>query len=374
MKMKKTAVKITALLLSLAILALTALTVFAGGDAFKEEAYVNIVTVSDCQDWGSGAYARFAKVLKMMKNDGLPEPDSVLSGGDYSRIMNDYAPLGILELREAFCDVYPGADADKVICIQGNHDLPCAAFFPTGLYDMGTYSLYLVNEDDFPWEQYDGDDKEAQVKKLAKEMDAALGALIRAGDTRPVIVLTHVPLHHSRRSSYGDNMYSHYVFNVLNRSAQTLDIIFMFGHNHSGTCDDYIGGSINYMAPGDTINIPSPEGRGSEYFTEETLNFTYLNCGYIGYCKNTENETSTNVLTLGLIRFFPDRFEFFKYSEKGLLRSYEVDRKNPAGAGDIPAETEAKNMTRENEGLWNFEKIIVTPLALLILRLFAFFA
>ncbi len=372
--MKKTVLKVIAILLCAVILAMPLLTAFAGNDAFAENAYANIVTVSDCQDWGSLAFVRFAKILNYMKNDGLPEPDSVLAGGDFSRAMYNYATLGIIELREAYCSVYTGANPDDVICCQGNHDLHVANFPPSGMYDMSTYNLWLINEDDFPWEQYDGSSKEAQVKALAAKMEETFDLLIRAGDMRPVIVLTHVPLHHSPRSSYGDNMYSSYLFNVINKAAETLDIIFLFGHNHSGKSDDYIGGSINYMAPGDTIRIPITTQRGAECYTVETLNFTYTNCGYIGYCNNSENDTSTKALALGLIRFLPDRFIFLKYTEKGgFLRKDVVERKNTAKENEMVVRTEAKRMDHHNSAFWNTELAVLGPIIRFFLSMFTAF-
>ena len=153
--------------------------------------------------------------------------------------------------------------------------------------------------------------------------------MIAAKDYRPVLVMTHLPLHHSSRVLYTDNKYASYIFNVLNTAAETLDIVFLFGHQHSGDYDDYIGGSVNFLPPGETIRVPKANGAGEDSYTYETLNFTYTNCGYVGYSDNTNSATSTNALTLGVVRISDKRIRIVKYTEDGMFRYDDISRKNP---------------------------------------------
>ena len=64
-------------------------------------------------------------------------------------------------------------------------------------------------------------------------------------------------LHFSGRASSlygnGDNLYSSYLFDVINTAAEDLDIVYLYGHNHSKGWDNYIGGSRVFKRPGDTI-------------------------------------------------------------------------------------------------------------------------
>lgn len=293
---------------------------------FADDAYATIVSASDFQHSGTEAYDRFDKVLNLAKNDGMPTPCSVLVGGDYTMVLLDNAVPGISRIRHSFLSAYPEADPESVVCIQGNHDNPKKEFAETGGYDMGAFNLFVINENDFPWNQRLRLDK--KVKNLAGVIDGYLGGLIDAGDKRPVIFMTHVPLHHTDRGSYGDNMYSSYIFNVLNERAKKLDIIFLYGHNHSGDFDDYIGGSVNFLSKGDTIRIPFADKKGENCYTEEKLNFTYTNCGYIGYSDNTQSETSTNTLTMGVIQFSKNSIRFIKYSEDGVYCVNDVERLN----------------------------------------------
>ena len=351
------------------VMFLSVVIVFAASGAFSEEAYTNIVTFSDCQSYGPAAFNNFGKILGIMNGDGMPEPDALLVGGDFSMLLNDYASPAIIQLRDQYTAVYESGDPDDIITAQGNHDSRIPAFYPTGLYDMGTYSLYIINEDDYPWLQYLRTQGEKTVKNTAARIDSALDELIAAGDTRPVIFITHVPLHHTTRASGGDNMYSSYVFDVINEAAEDLDIIFLFAHNHSGDYDDYIGGSVNFFAPGDTVRIPNAEKRGTDNYSEETLNFTYTNCGYVGYSTNNKTGTSTNALTLGAVRFFEDRFVFLKYSEDGLIREDTVRRIHTATEEEMQQAANTDNMVRNNDAVWNLEKKILEPIVRLIVRI-----
>ena len=368
-RIRRLSVTLLALLLSLTLV-FSAVVAFAESGAFADRAYTNLVTFSGCQSFGPGAFNNFGSVLRVMRDDGLPEPDALLVGGDYSRLLNDYATPGIIQLRDQYTAVYENGDPDDIITAQGNHDSRIPAFYPTGMYDMGTYCFYLINEDDYPWLQYLRTQAKKTMQKTAQNVKAALDQMIAAGDTRPVIFITHVPLHHTVRGGGGDNMYSFYLFDVINEAAKTLDVIFLFAHNHSGDYDDYIGGSVNFMAPGDTVRIPNPEKRGEDNYLEETLNFTYTNCGYIGYSKNNQTETSTNVLSMGAIRFFADRFVFLKYTEDGLFRQDEVQRKNAAADADLQQAATTAALKRNNEKLWDLEKTIWEPIVRFFLKIF----
>jgi len=335
--------KLLALALSLLMCASLLVPAFAS-EVYSDDAFTTIVTGSDFQDLGTKAFDRFTRVLSVMKADGLPTPDSVLVGGDYTKVLLDDAIPGITQIKNNYLSLYPDADETRVICIQGNHDNPSAGFTKTGLYDMGTYNLYVINEDDFPWNSQLKIN--TGVEKTAKNVESALSALIENGDTRPVIILTHVPMHYSTRSGGKDNKDAALLFNVINAAAEKLDIVFLFGHNHSKAYDDYIGGSVNLLKEGEEILIP--DGKGG--YTAETLNFTYANCGYIGYSNNTLSDTSTNVLTLGVIRIGEDHIRLAKYTEDGLYRVDDIQRKTTSDANGVSSHEEQTAM--RNYPLW----------------------
>lgn len=367
--MKNISRSVLALLLALSLLLTAGLSALAADAAFLADAEFTVLTGSDFQDLGTAAYDRFGRVLTQMKNDGMPTPDSMLVGGDYTKLLFDDAVPGVSQIRHQLVSVYPDADPEAVVCIQGNHDNMSPAFAKTGFSDMGAYNLYVINEDDFPWKQSLRPGIEAHIKEVSADIESHMNELIAAGDFRPVIVMTHLPLHHTTRSSYGENKYASYIFNALNKAGRTLDVIFLFGHQHSGDYDDYIGGSVNFLQAGDTIRVPKPDQQGENAYTNETLSFTYLNCGYIGYSKNTVSETSTNILTLGAIQFTADGVRFVKYGEDGVYKTWDVARKNAA---------EKKERTGYpalvNGDLWTFMHDLFMKFFTIYLRFIAIFA
>lgn len=324
--------KLLSFLLAITLVLGLCVTAFAGdASPFAKDAYATVLAASDFQRYNvNEAYNRFGNILNKAKGEGLPEPDSVLIGGDYTMFLYDNAVPGIAKIRGAVLDTFPGVNPASVVCCQGNHDNPKKEFVQTGFYDMGSYCLYAINEDDFPWKQ--SEHKPDGVKAIAEDLEQSLDGMLKKDDRRPVIVVTHVPLHHTVRNGYGDNMYASYLFDVLNEKGKQLDIIFMFGHNHSGTYDDYIGGAVNFMAPGETIRVPLADKKGENCYSEQTLRFTYTNCGYVGFSDNAVSDTSTDTLTVGMIQFTPDTLHFVKYGEQGVYRVYDVRRVCPGSA------------------------------------------
>ena len=54
----------------------------------------------------------------------------------------------------------------------------------------------------------------------------------------------------------GDSMYGNLLVDVLNEAgAAGLNIIVLYGHNHSASWEDSHGGAAVYYQPGDTINV-----------------------------------------------------------------------------------------------------------------------
>ncbi len=358
--LRRTLSVILGVLLTVAVL----LPSFAEEPAFDPEAYATILTGSDFQDLGTRAYDRFGRVLSRMKEDGMPTPDSMLVGGDYTKVLFDYAVPGISQIRSNLTAVYPDADPDSVVCIQGNHDNPSSGFVRNGLYDMGAYNLYVINEDVFPMLQTLRPGADCVIRKTAEELRASLDSLTEADDLRPVIVITHLPLHHTDRTFYGENRFASLIFDVLNEAGKNLDLIFLFGHQHSGPYDDYIGGSVNFMQAGDTIRVPKPDRTGADAYDEETLTFTYANYGYIGYSDNNVTDTSTNTLTVGAVQISPTGLRFIKYTEEGFLRSWDVGRKYAAEARE-----RTENPALTNRAMWEFENRLFERFFAIFLRI-----
>lgn len=105
------------------------------------------------------------------------------------------------------------------------------------------------------------------------------------------------------------------IYDEIDKAALNgLNIIFMYGHNHSNGWDDYLGGASVFLNKGDSILISD----GTKYKYETyTLNFTYMNAGYVGYYGYV-NEGADSTLTMSVIDIYESKVEFNRYSKDGL--------------------------------------------------------
>ena len=287
-------------------------------------------------------------LLGAAQADGT-EPEAAILCGDYTNDpkLHDYqlSPEdSIDEISEVIDEEAPSVKDENTIFIQGNHDRLTESIAESGLHEYGDYLVYVLNtENDFPWKQGKTAGCLDKVKTSSKAMKKCFDGLIANGETRPVIIAGHVPLHYtartSSRHSTGDNLYSRLIFDVVNNAAKDLDIVYLFGHNHSKGWDCYMGGSSVYKAPGDTLLLPEfDETRiTTDEFTVKTLNFTYMNAGYTGYYMNCAPDeygsypdppyrAADETLTCSIISIYDDRIEIARYDESG--------RHNLGGAGE----------------------------------------
>ncbi len=297
----------------------------ADTDVAETEAAVQplatVITSSDFQN--SGTFMTYRVLLDAIKEAGVPTPDCALFGGDYSIPTETDPDNSIRRIEESLTGVYPDFDFSHAIFVQGNHDNPTEALTPTGAHDFGTFVVYSINEDDFPSGQ-----EPVQVEQTLNDLDTFLSGMVSRKDYRPVIIATHLPLHDSARA---DNACGGLLAELLNRYGHTLDIIYLFGHNHSDNYDDSIGGSVNYIAKGESMYVPVPAKNDSSRIDSSkkvTLTFTYLNYGYVGYSNNSVSGISTNVLTLGVIQIYPESIEIIRYTAEGEYCRYSIPLQN----------------------------------------------
>ena len=141
---------------------------------------------------------------------------------------------------------------------------------------------------------------------MAKELTAYFNEKINGNwGNKPIFILCHVPLNFSMRTVTGENARTAMpIVEACNAAGEAgLNIIFMFGHNHSGGYDNYIGGGSVYLKKGDTMLVPSTV----DYTVpaEVTLNFTYMTAGYIGYYGVTDGGAD-GTLTMSVFRIQKD--------------------------------------------------------------------
>lgn len=156
---------------------------------------------------------------------------------------------------------------------------------------------------------------QSAVQQTANNLQTYLNAKLSACYTAPIFVISHLPLHYTMRTKNdGDGQYANLIFNVLNKAAEdSLNIVFLYGHDHSNGWDDYLGGAAVYLKKGDSINIAQSS---KTTFKTETLNFTYMNAGFTGYydARNTGDDAT---LTMTVFQFDDDELTVSRYNANG---------------------------------------------------------
>lgn len=274
----------------------------------ENDKHPNIIFGSDYQ--GDNRYNNMKEILD--KNYKELNPNLFVFCGDYQDSSDndiDSTEYGIIELYTLISNYYK--ESIPRLFIQGNHDtLKAYGISEDGIYESEKYIVYVLNRDSFPNNQDQQTNSEEVVKKTSESLKNDLQSLVDKKSNKPVFITTHVPLHYSTRNGGNDNKYSKYIVDVLNEYGNKLDIVYLFGHNHSGKYDDYIGGSINYIPDGSTIKV----GGTNE---EKMINFTYMNAGYIGYSNNSLNQTTTNTTSVSSITIDDDKLSIQKYNKYG---------------------------------------------------------
>lgn len=305
-------------------------------EAEPEEAKASetLVFASDYQEksgWDDPSETLTA-ILRKIKDAGKT-PTNIIYCGDYTNDpeLYDYqlAPDdSINEIRDIAAKECGSVSQKDMIFVQGNHDSLTDAISSDGLHEYDNYLVYVLNTQyKFPWKQGRDPARKDVVISASEEMKECFDELIARGETRPLFITGHVPLHFTARTSSmhntGDNMYASYIFDVVNEAGRSLDIVYVFGHNHSKGWDCYQGGSSSFFEPGEEVLIPEA-GDNTAYtdeFTSRELSFTYMNAGYTGYYLTGEEpgsyEAADETLTMTTCEIMPDELIITRFSEEG---------------------------------------------------------
>ena len=306
-----------------------------------DDQVITVIAGSDFQYSNSDhgiAGGHMESILEAMKADGHTDVDGFLFAGDYSQAFTeDASKAGSDYFKGVVSKHFPDLTEDRKVFIQGNHDPDPLTLDGTlaasGAHDNEDYGVFVMNEKDYMW--YSEMD-ETTIKTTAARLRSYLNAKCKAGYTKPIFVVTHLQLHYSMRTNiHGDGMYANYLFDVLNEAgANGLNIFFLFGHNHSNGWDDYLGGSSIFLTKGDKILIA--QGSQTE-FREETLNFTYLNAGYVGYYSQV-NTGAESDLTMTAFQITENAVTVSRYSASGVhdLKSVGVTNAYKGETAYIP--------------------------------------
>jgi hypothetical protein len=321
--------------LLMVVTTLTPLTSFTASAATSQSDDVfTILAASDFQTKGAslasgGSYdvyeaseegAGIVKNLMASVTAAHPKIDAFLFGGDYSHgSSNEVATfVGQEYLYNALVEGGLSEKA-KQFYLTGNHEngqqknekLPF--FAQTGGYDMGQYAVYCINHDGYPYNQ----SNKTVLKNLTTTTAQNLGAWLDEQEVgqKPIFVMSHLPLHYSTRTrTRNDGLYAEWIVNELNRAGKRgLNIIFLYGHNHAGGYDTYMGGSTNFATAGDSIWVAKP-GVATAGPNQHTLHFTYMNYGYLGYYEPT---WADNDFTMTVFEVLGDDVTIRRYDQNG---------------------------------------------------------
>lgn len=242
-------------------------------------------------------------IFSVLEIHGLTKADGAFFVGDYTaeaRESNTSAK-GIEVLKK----LYQPIVGDNMIFTQGNHDpVDTEGLAKEGNNDpaSGKYGVFVINEDQRM--DFNDEDSYDKTKEAADALKVYLDEKAEEGYTQPIFVLNHIGLHWGNRTIIQGCSYHGYLLaDVLNEAgAKGLNIIYLYGHSHSSGYDDWLGGGAVYFKKGDTIPV-AMGSKKKEDAKDYTLNFTYMNAGYIGYYSTTDTDVDATVtMSVFLIR------------------------------------------------------------------------
>lgn len=252
------------------------------------------------------------KITNKIFKAGYTKVTEALICGDYNASddrSTEVTEQGIEKIKMALQEQW-GLEYGDIYFVQGNHDPSSAENIDdTGGTDREYYSVYQINYHDFSMKMMDYINEEERLIDASKDLKEWLVDKVREQYKKPIFIITHLPLHNTYRY---DNTYSEHLFDVINEAAgQGLNIIYLFGHNHSKEYDSYLGGDAIYLTKGDEINIPDVQGNSASDYKTEKLEFTYINAGYLS--KPTEDLLSSCVFEI-----FEDKIRVSRYTSDGI--------------------------------------------------------
>ena len=256
--------------------------------------------------------SRVEQVLGTLEMHGITKADGAFFCGDYT-LNPDYdnqgqSSAGLSVLKKLFRPIV----GNQMTFVQGNHDpADTEGLSKSGDNDpaSGDYGVYVIHEDEYL--QYNWDYSLGVAEQTAANLKRYLDAKVDSGWTKPIFVLSHVGLHWGNRTiKEGSAIYGSLLVDVLNEAGEKgLNIIFLYGHDHSGGIADFMGGAAIYLKKGDTMEVCT--GQKKEH-APRTLKFTYMNAGYIGYYSTTE-PTCDATVTMSVFRIRGDEVIVTRY-------------------------------------------------------------
>lgn len=274
--------------------------------------------------------ARVEQVLNTLAIHGITKADRAFFCGDYTLNSVDenqgQSAYGISTLKRLFTPIV----GKNMTFVQGNHDPEdTVGLSKAGNNDPASmkYGAYVIHEDQYL--QYNWDHSRPIVEKTATDLEKYLDEKVRVGWDKPIFILSHVGLHWGNRTiKEGSAIHGELLVDVLNEAGKKgLNIIFLYGHDHSGGIADFMGGSAIYLKKGDTMEVCT--GQKKEHRTH-TLAFTYMNAGYIGYY-STDAADCDATITMSVFRIKGNEVIITRYSGDFNTKDYGIHNLKSAG-------------------------------------------
>lgn len=264
---------------------------------------------------------KVTKLLSFVKSKNIT-PNLVGILGDYhaGNVGNHTS-----EIKELDKKIKNEFSKTSTLYVQGNHDTNETQYIQsTGSYIGNNYILYVINTKDNPRQTSSCTDS-SNLIKAGKKLDTFLKDLNDKDIKAPILILTHVPIHDNRN----DNACGYKFGEIINKY-KNLNIFLLFGHNHSGSYDNCIGGSMNYFSKGSTVGLSDNNNNKSL-----KINFYYLNAGYVGLERNASGQvtcsgkqvTSSNENSMSLFTITNDHIKIERYTNSKVIKVLDLDLK-----------------------------------------------
>ena len=157
---------------------------------------VIVIAGSDFQNSGGNEAGAVTVngIIDAMQAAGYSSANGFLSCGDYDYEYTETS-AGINTLKTVLNEQY--GLTDNMVFTQGNHDTAgSAGLSPSGNNDAADYGVFVINEDDYMWHN----DNETTVKNTAASLKSYLDAKAAESYSKPIFILSHLPLHYSMRT------------------------------------------------------------------------------------------------------------------------------------------------------------------------------
>ena len=189
---------------------------------------------------------------------GITKADGAFFCGDYTlnseEENNGQSSYGLATLKNLFTPIV----GDKMTFVQGNHDpADTVGLSKSGNNDPVSkkYGVYVIHEDEYL--QYNWDHSLGVAEKTAANLKKYLDEKANSGWNKPIFILSHVGLHWGNRTiAEGSAIHGGLLVDVLNEAGKKgLNVIFLYGHDHSSGYADFLGGGAIYFKKGDKMEV-----------------------------------------------------------------------------------------------------------------------